>query len=562
MSECDIVLGMPMETHLSVTAVNNIIHMQLYDYLSGTKKGFEFTPSYMGGWWDGVNRFYDAQNSRFPMGLLGDVKEFAKIHNYTLGYSFDPKSLINTEITEEVEGFLDTIFLNPKYQRRDYQINAMVKALYLGRGIIRAATASGKSFILYGILRYLTSKDKKILLIVPNINLVTQMYRDFEDYGFSNIEQLCSVLYGDVKVKKEFDRDKQIIISTFQSLIKQPEAWFYSFDAMLIDETHTARSETIQSIAQMCRNARYRIGVTGTMPRNKVDQFKIKSFIGSIIHNIPAKQLMDVGVLSQVNIRIMMIHYPDEFVEYFWDPTVEIIDEVKDTKTKKLVQKVRRSVLKSGGKDHIAERKQLIEFGYRFQAIWNLIATGLIKTEDNTIILVNYISEIDAMIKILKDNIPQNLHHIIHRISGSVNATKRDGVFDLMTNSGGNITVATYDTMSTGINIKRLNNIVLGSQIKEDTITLMQSIGRVLRVHDTKEVAYVYDMVDYIPKGNRDHGKKNHGYIALTYRLRAYIEEQYPIVGLKVINSDIGPVSDVEFDLTEPINDSMMLDDE
>jgi len=165
------------------------------------------------------------------------------------------------------------------------------------------------------------------------------------------------------------------------------------------------------------------------------------------------------------------------------------------------------------------------------------------------------------MIKVLKENIPENLHHIIHRISGSVTATKRDGVFDVMTNTGGNITVATYDTMSTGINIKRLNNIVLGSPIKEDTITLLQSIGRVLRLHNTKEMAYVYDMVDYLPKGNRDHGKKNHAYIALTYRLRAYIEEQYPFVGLNVLNSDIGPVIDGEFDLSSAISEAMSIDD-
>jgi superfamily II DNA or RNA helicase len=181
---------------------------------------------------------------------------------------------------------------------------------------------------------------------------------------------------------------------------------------------------------------------------------------------------------------------------------------------------------------------------------------------DNTLILVNYISEMDAMIKVLKENIPENLHHIIHRISGSVTATKRDGVFDVMTNSGGNITVATYETMSTGINIKWLNNIVLGSPLKEDTITLLQAIGRVLRLHDTKDVAYVYDMVDYIPKGNRDHGRKNHGYVAMTHRIRAYIEEQYPFVGLNVLNSEFGPQITGEFDLTMVINDAMNLDDD
>jgi superfamily II DNA or RNA helicase len=214
-----------------------------------------------------------------------------------------------------------------------------------------------------------------------------------------------------------------------------------------------------------------------------------------------------------------------------------------------------------GKKNYLAERKQVIDYGYRFQAIWSLISLGYINTSDNTLILMNYIGEIDAMIALLKENIPSDHHHIIHRISGSVTSKKRDGVFDTMTNSGGNITVATYETMSTGINIKRLNNIVLGSPLKEDTITLLQAIGRVLRTHETKETAYVYDITDYIPKGNRDAGMKNHGYIAMTHRVRAYIDEEYPFVAMNMIPSENGPIVGDEFDMTRAIEDAADLDE-
>jgi superfamily II DNA or RNA helicase len=55
--------------------------------------------------------------------------------------------------------------------------------------------------------------------------------------------------------------------------------------------------------------------------------------------------------------------------------------------------------------------------------------------------------------------------------------------------------VASYKTFSTGINIKNLHNIIFGSPSKSK-IRVFQSIGRVLRKSDNKDVALLYDVAD------------------------------------------------------------------
>jgi len=59
----------------------------------------------------------------------------------------------------------------------------------------------------------------------------------------------------------------------------------------------------------------------------------------------------------------------------------------------------------------------------------------------------------------------------------------------------GSILISNYQILSTGVNIKKLHNMVLASPLKAYT-TVTQSIGRLMRLHDSKKEANIFDIVD------------------------------------------------------------------
>ena len=85
------------------------------------------------------------------------------------------------------------------------------------------------------------------------------------------------------------------------------------------------------------------------------------------------------------------------------------------------------------------------------------------------------------------------------------------------------ILISNYPIMSTGVNIKRLFNLVFISPLKAYT-TITQSIGRGLRLHPDKKVFRVFDLVDDF------NNKKCVFYRQYNERKRhSYHSEGYPI---------------------------------
>ena len=71
------------------------------------------------------------------------------------------------------------------------------------------------------------------------------------------------------------------------------------------------------------------------------------------------------------------------------------------------------------------------------------------------------------------------------------------GIVEQQENS---LIVASYGTFSTGVNIRRINNIVFAAPSKSK-IRVLQSIGRGLRTHKDKDSIRLFDIVDDIRNG-------------------------------------------------------------
>ena len=118
--------------------------------------------------------------------------------------------------------------------------------------------------------------------------------------------------------------------------------------------------------------------------------------------------------------------------------------------------------------------------------------------------------------KIIYDRIGKDNAFFVYGGTSTEHREEIRGLVETHTNS---ITIASYGTFSTGINIRNIHNIVLASPSKSK-IRVLQSIGRGLRTSESKDSVLIFDIAD-------DLGKDNYTLRHFTERLNIYNEEQF-----------------------------------
>jgi superfamily II DNA or RNA helicase len=275
--------------------------------------------------------------------------------------------------------------------------------------------------------------------------------------------------------------------STYQSLAKKSPAFFSKFTALLIDETHQITAAGIQTIAKNCVNAEYRLGFTGTVPKNEANRSTLFGYLGPISYELKAKELIDQGVISQIKINNLIMKYPQDYVKI--------------------------------GMDYQTEVKHIINYDKRNKAL-DYILENTDKTH-NTLILVQRIEHLKAVKEYLEKKYPT---YSVYDYYGDSTPEYRERVRKDTEKKGSTIIVSNYACFSTGVNVKRLHNIVFFSSYKSE-IKIIQSIGRGLRKHESKEHMILWDCVDDLRY--KDGGKmiKNYSYKHWQNR-KSYYEEQ------------------------------------
>ena len=162
------------------------IAQELNSFFSVYADGYLFNPRYKLHIWDGKIRFFSTISNILPLGLLSNLEKFATEKDIDLIYEdfFDNSSFEFSEST--FKSNFEKFITNPTYKIRDYQEEACKQALTKKVGILQCCTSSGKSMIIYNFLRNIidaTNNSKKMILIVPSVSLVEQIYTDFKDYG-------------------------------------------------------------------------------------------------------------------------------------------------------------------------------------------------------------------------------------------------------------------------------------------------------------------------------------------------------------------------------------------
>lgn len=470
------------------------IEQALSDFFRFRVPGYQFTPQFRARLWDGYIRLYDLHRKTLYAGLYNYLHEFAKRNEYEI--EFIPNEhykspFRNNDITDEqIEQYVS--LLNPhsrgnKISIRDYQLDAVSKALNLERTLLLSPTASGKSFIIYTIMRWHMMAGRKIIIIVPTTSLVEQMYSDFADYSSEDprfsVQDQCQKLYSGFT--RDFTRD--VLITTWQSIYKQPRSWFDQFHVLFGDEAHQFKAKSLTQTMEKMQNIRYRIGTTGTLDGKQVHRLVLEGLFGPVHKVTTTKDLMDSGSLATLNIQCLLLKYDEE------------------------TRKARKQ------NTYQEEMDWLVQHEARNKFIRNLA----LSTTGNTLVLFQYVEKHG---KELYGQIVQKAQEgrKVFFVHGGTSTEQRESIRHITEEEGDAIIVASYGTFSTGINIPSIENIIFASPSKS-RIRNLQSIGRGLRLKNGKTVCMLYDIADDI------HWKswKNHTLNHFMERVKTYSEEKF-----------------------------------
>ena len=421
--------------------------------------GYKFMPAYKNRMWDGKIRLFDYRKKTIYCGLFNYLKEFAEVRGYQIVTDYRPKS---KEHVDDLISRLPLTAAGAPIRPRGYQVDGVKHALSNNKTLLLSPTASGKSLMIYLAVRHFLedNHEQNVLLVVPTTSLVEQMYSDFADYSSTdtwNAEDECHKIYSG---REKYDLDKRIIITTWQSIYKMNLAWFNNYGMVIGDEAHNFKAKSLTAILEKCVNAKYRIGTTGTLDGTQTHQLVLEGLFGPVNRVTSTKDLMDADDLAQLEIRILLLKYSDAHCQ--------IVSKLK----------------------YQDELDFLVSYEPRNKFICDL-ATQI---KGNTLVLFQYVEKHGKPLhNILKKQVDKNRK--LFYVSGETDVDTRENIRAITEKEENAIIVASMGTFSTGINIKKLHNIIFASPSKSQ-IRVLQSIGRGLRKSGDGINTIVYDIAD------------------------------------------------------------------
>ena len=465
------------------------VKMELNHYFRFHPKDYQFMPMFRRKKWDGYVYLYNINNGKIYYGLKNRIQRFASDREYEL--IDQTNDLVENISNEDYLKFLTSFPC--EYRLRDYQNSAIRHSIDKRRCVLLSPTASGKSLIIYYLVRY--HFPQKSLIIVPTLSLVSQMYSDFESYAdkkFEVAKHVHKIFGGQEKVT-----DKPIIISTWQSLYELKKDFFTDFELVIGDEAHLYKAKSLTKIMKNLENAPYRIGTTGTLDDVEVHKLILEGLFGGTKRVTSTKELIKKKTLSSIAIRCLVLKY-----------------------SKDVAGKISKS-------NYQEEIDFLVSHPERNKYICNLVK-GL---TGNTLVLFQLIEKHGNILHSMLEEMIDSSRKIFF-VYGGTDADSREKVRELVEKEKDAIICASYGVYSTGINIRNIHNIVFASPSKS-RIRNLQSIGRGLRKSDTKESASLYDISDDLTHNDR----KNYTLSHFSERIKIYSSEQFPykiyVVSLK-----------------------------
>lgn len=468
----DIILTPYNQLYYKINADSRLLN-KIKNYFSMRAPGFIFNPLYKNGLWNGFVCLI--KTDLLPAGLLNDLEKYATDNNLKL---FINKNINELEISdsylEEIISSTKLSDINKKTKEvfpitlRDYQKEAVKLCVNNKHQLIVSNTSTGKTLMMYMVVRILQQAvifDKKMLMIVPSISLVDQMYNDFINYSKLNnwdVEKYCTRMHSKIKP----DYNKQILITTWQSLMEKPDSFFKEYEVVFLDEAHkisksnTKESKQIEREINLCVNAKYLLGFTGTLPDELLYKKKIEGFFGNINTVTTYNDAIESGYICNLQVNALQLNYVTGFEGKL--------------------------------RDYKHEKSYIMSSDYRNKFIMNL----LLKAKGNQLLLF---TEIKKHAKVIFDLISKDDRFKDYKIillDSSSTSTIREETKKILETNNNVIIFGTYALLGTGWSVNNIWNVIFVAPLKSK-IAILQSIGRGLRLLPGEDkVCKIWDIVD------------------------------------------------------------------
>lgn len=449
----------------------NGISQELQEYFSFYAKNYKWNPKFKNKVWDGKIRLFNLRNRSIYAGLYRHIEQFASERNYTFEIDGFNKNSLDVKTYKD---FYNSLNIPSKFRLMEHQVRTVWSAITETRGLYLSPTSSGKSLMIYEALRWF---NEKTLIIVPTVQLVHQLSANFEEYGW---EEPVHKMYADQSPNTDYN----ITISTWNSALPQSPEWLSQYGTVIVDEAHLADGKSIKSILEHMPNCKYRFGFTGSLDGTDTHKLVLEGLFGPCRSFIRTRELMDKGIVAKLDIECVVLKHSNEL--------------------RKLVTKMTYA--------------QEMDFITRFEKRNLFIKDLCLKLDGNTLLLFQYVEKHGKILhQILKDS-----KRKVFYIHGGVDGNERDQVRAIVEKENDAIIIASYGTFSTGVDIKNLHNVIFATAYKS-RIKNVQSIGRGLRVSDTKKSVKLFDIVDDFSWKK----KKNYTMKHFIERLKIYSEEEF-----------------------------------
>ena len=472
------------EVFLKVEAEAHL-HKELSEHFQFEVPGAKFMPAVKRRYWDGKIRLYSPGTGEIYVGLYDYLTDYLEQKGYDyevledkyFGRPTDTEEYVTPEGTA---AFIRSLRL--PYKVRDYQLRGIYTAIKFRRKLLLSPTGSGKSLIIYALVRWHLLKNREILIIVPTVSLVEQLYKDFIEYGW-NVRDVHKISGGVEKYT-----DQPVVISTWQSIYKEPKKFFERFDVIIGDEAHQYKAKSLTGILTKCYDAKYRVGLTGTLDGMEAHQLVLEGLFGSVDQVTKTKDLQKKGHLTPLKVNIILLKHGWVPFDYY---------------------------------------QQEIEYLCMHERRNKFISKLAMDTVGNTLILFNYVEKHGEPLYELINS--YNSNRRLFFIHGGIDTEDREEARRITESQKDAIIIASYGTFSTGINIRNLHNVIFASPSKS-RVRNLQSIGRVLRKGENKSQATLYDIADDCTKGSYH----NYTFRHLIERMKIYESEEFDYEVTKV----------------------------
>jgi superfamily II DNA or RNA helicase len=479
------------DVHVKIRSEDRGILKELSQFFTFTVPGAEHMPAFKKRRWDGKIKLFNIHTQYLPSGLYDYLVKFCHDRGYDLqGYRPLRYKEVGVEHIERFfSGFLKPTAGGKALEAHKHQLEAVSHAVSSRRCTLLSPTGSGKSLIIYALIRYyldIIPEDKKVLIVVPTTSLVSQMYSDFEDYSSANgwsVEDECHKVTAG---KDKLNPDKRVVISTWQSIYNLDRSYFDHFGAVVGDECHLFKSKSLTTLMSKLVSCPHRVGTTGTLDGTKVHKLVIEGMFGPVYQVTSTKDLIDKEILSKFKIDCLLLKYPEEYRKKYKRITYQ----------------------------------EEIDLLVRCEARNHFIKDLVSNLKGNTLVLFQYVQKHGIPLhSLIEESVKGRKVFLIH---GATDTDSREEVRKIVEQEEDAVIVASYGTFSTGISIRKLHNIVFASPSKS-RVRVLQSIGRQLRKSEFKDIARLYDISDDLHwLSYKNHTLRHH-----EERLKIYESENF-----------------------------------